>query len=163
MARSKLVPLLRKVKRLAKDYYTLTGRPLGVTGEIAEYEAVDLLGLELAEVRQAGYDALRRRGKRVERLQIKARRILPGSKPGQRIGTIQLDKKWDAVLLVLLDEDFEATEIYEARRSAVKAALLAPGSKARNERGALSVSKFKSIGRLLWCRKHRRLSNREHR
>jgi hypothetical protein len=55
------------------------------------------------------------------------------------------------VLLVLLDETFEATAIYEADRPAVEAALLAPGSKARNERGALAVSKFKSIGRRIWA------------
>ena len=29
-------------------------------------------------------------------------------------------------------------------------ALTAPGSKARNERGALAVSKFKQIGRQIW-------------
>ena len=57
-----------------------------------------------------------------------------------------------AVLMVLLDHKFDATEIYEAKRSAVVAALNAPGSKARNERGALSVSKFKSIGTLRWRR-----------
>jgi hypothetical protein len=53
-------------------------------------------------------------------------------------------------LLVLLDEDFDATAIYEADRAAIEAALLEPGSKARNERGALAVSKFKSIGRKIW-------------
>ena len=54
------------------------------------------------------------------------------------------------MLMVLLDENLDATEIYEADRKPVIAALTAPGSKARNERGALAVSKFKSIGRLVW-------------
>jgi hypothetical protein len=31
--------LLHEVKSLAREYYELTGKPLGVTGEIAEYEA----------------------------------------------------------------------------------------------------------------------------
>jgi hypothetical protein len=53
--------------------------------------------------------------------------------------------------MVLLDENFDATEIYEADREAVLRALSAPGSKARNERGALALSKFKAIGRLRWC------------
>ena len=52
--------------------------------------------------------------------------------------------------MVLLDERFDATAIYEAERDAVIAALSKPGSKARNERGALSVSKFKSIGIVRW-------------
>lgn len=54
--------------------------------------------------------------------------------------------------MVLLGKNFDAVEIYEAERAAVVAALTAPGSIARNVRGALAVSKFKSIGRLRWRR-----------
>ena len=75
---------------------------------------------------------------------------MPNCKPGQRLGSIDITKDWDAVLMVLLDERFDATAIYEAERDAVIAALSKPGSKARNERGALSVSKFKSIGIIRW-------------
>ncbi len=146
----RLFELLGEVKQLAREYRDLTGRPLGVTGELAEYEAVRLLGLEVAAVRQAGYDAIRNTPNGKQRLQIKGRCILPGSQPGQRVGSIKLDQEWDAVLLVLLNERFDATSIYEASRPAVEAALVAPGSKARNERGALAVSQFKSIGRSIW-------------
>ena len=148
--RMELTAILAKAKQLAKKYYKLTGRPLGITGEVAEYEAVRLLGLRLAEVRQAGYDALRGRGKNAKKLQIKGRVILPDATPGQRISKIDLKKKWDIVILVLLNADYDATEIYEADRRAVTAALTAPGSKSRNERGALGVSKFKSIGKRIW-------------
>lgn len=141
--------LIASAKKLAKSYRALTGRPIGITGEIAEYEAARLLGLELAAVRQSGYDASRRRGSSVDRLQVKGRCIL-GSNPGQRLGRIDLTKEWDGVLLVLLDADLEPTAIYEARRAEIARALTAPGSKARNERGALSVSKFKSIGNRVW-------------
>ena len=41
--------------------------------------------------------------------------------------------------MVLLDENFDATEIHEADWKKVIAALTAPGSKARNERGALAA------------------------
>jgi hypothetical protein len=34
--------------------------------------------------------------------------------------------------------------------SEIEKALLAPGSKARNERGALAVSKFKAVGHEVW-------------
>ena len=50
-----------------------------------------------------------------------------------------------------LDENFEATGIYEADPEKVLAALTARGSKTRNER-ALAVSKFRSIGRQVWHR-----------
>ena len=68
------------------------------------------------------------------------------------MGRIDVAKDFDAVLLVLLDGEFEAFAIHEASREAVLAALKAPGSKSRNERGALGVGKFKAIGRLLWER-----------
>jgi hypothetical protein len=141
--------LIAKAKTLARRYRELTGRPIGITGEVAEYEAMRLLGLNPAKVRQAGYDAIRSKGRVKEYLQIKGRCILTNN-PGQRLGKIDLKHRWDAVLLVLLDVDFEPTAIYEAKREAIEEALKAPGSKARNERGALSVSKFKSLGKRVW-------------
>jgi hypothetical protein len=51
----RLQELLATVKDLAREYYELTkGRSLGVTGEVAEYEAARLLAVRLAPVRQAG-------------------------------------------------------------------------------------------------------------
>ena len=145
--------VLHDAKILAQKYRALTGKPLGITGEVAEYEAARILGIELTPARQAGYDAIEKARSRTRRLQIKGRCLLPNRKPGQRLGSIDITKDWDAVLLVLLDENFEATEIHEAEREAVIAALTAPGSKARNERGALGVTKFKAIGKLRWRRK----------
>ncbi len=142
--------ILNEVRRLANAYRAETGKPLGVTAEIAEFEAARLLGLELAEARQPGYDAVRLHGPGPRRLQIKGRCILDASKPGQRVGSIKLDKEWDAVLLVLLNEMFEPTAIYEANRAAIVGALTAPGSVARNQRGALAISKFKSIAKQVW-------------
>lgn len=144
--------ILAEAKKLAQRYRVLTGKPLGITGEVAEYEAARILGVTLTPARQAGYDAMESHNGQVRRLQIKGRCILEGSKPGQRIGSIDIEKDFDAVLLVLLDGNFEATMIYEASREAVIAALTKPGSKARNERGALGIAKFKSIGCVRWQR-----------
>ena len=146
----RIIQILSQSKELAKEYYSLTGKPLGITGEIGETEAARLLGLELSEARQSGYDAKCAIQGKEKFYQIKTRRILPTSKPGQRVGEIKLDKEWDSVLLVLLDENFEPTNIYEAEKEAIKKALEEPGSKARNLRGALSVHKFKSIGYCVW-------------
>ncbi len=144
--------LLSQAKRIAKEYREETGKPLGITGEVAEYEAARKLGLDLCEARQPGYDAIRTRENKVEKIQIKGRRLPADAKRGQRVGSIRLDHEWNFVVLVLLDGDFEPLEIYEAARSNVEQALKKPGSKARNERGALAVSKFKSISRLVWSR-----------
>ncbi len=139
--------ILEQAKQLAARYKKLTGKPLGITGEIAEFSAASLLGLELAEARTAGYDAYDKDGKKV---QIKGRCLPENAKSGQRLGSIRLDHEWDTVLLVLMDESFNVQEMWEAQRPEIKEALLAPGSKARNERGALAVSKFKLIGQKVW-------------
>ena len=148
----RVMELLRAAKTLAREYYSLTGKPLGVTGEVAEYEAARILGVELTSARQPGYDAIETIGRTTKKLQIKGRCLQENCKPGQRLGSIRTEHDWDAVLMVLLDSEFNATEIYEAKRKQVEAALNAPGSKARNVRGALSVSKFKSIGTVRWQR-----------
>jgi len=145
---SEIGQIITSVKKLAILYRERTGRPLGITGEVAEYEAARLLKLRLAAVRQCGFDAIRERdGKK---LQIKGRCVIEKSNPGQRLGRITFTHEWDAVLLVILDQKFEPLEIHEAERQALFEALTKPGSKSRNERGALGVGKFKSISRMVW-------------
>ncbi len=152
MSDDDIMRVLAEAKKLAREYRKLTGKPLGITGEVAEYEAARLLGLKLAPARQAGYDATETVNGKVRRLQIKGRCILDDRKPGQRLGSIDMSKEFDAVLLVLLDSDLEATSIYEASRDKVIEEIKKPGSKARNERGALGVAKFKAIGQQRWPR-----------
>lgn len=66
------------------------------------------------------------------------------------MGSIDTTKEWDAVLLVILSADFETISIYEAPRPLVIAAIEKPGSKARNERHALSVQQFRAISKRVW-------------
>ena len=143
-----LVGILADVKLLAKRYLALTGRPLGVTGEIAEFEAVRLLGLRLAPVRQSGWDALD--PTTGIRNQIKGRVLKPDAGPGQRLGSLTAAKEWDAVLLVILDENYEAQVIWEAARDATLARLERPGSRARSERGQLGVQELIRVSKLRW-------------
>ena len=140
---------IRQAKILARRYRDLTGKPLGITSEVVEYEAARIMGLQLAKVGQRGYDATRGQGSSTRKLQIKTRCVQDTTK-SQRVPAIKLEKEWDSVLLVLLDADFEPMEIYEAERFAIKRALEKPGSKARNGRGQLGVAKFKSIGKCVW-------------
>lgn len=137
--------VLARAKQAAVDYYRLTGKPLGITGEVGEYEAARLLGLTLLAARVPGHDATDAAGLCY---QIKSRAV-PDPKRAS-IGSIKPDQEWDAVLLVLMNPALETQEIWKAERNAVVAALAAPGSKARNKRGALSVSKFKQIGTRVW-------------
>lgn len=142
--------ILAAVKPLAAEYYRLTGKPLGVTGEVAEYVAAELLGLELAPPRTAGYDALRHTPEGPVRIQIKGRAYGEDAKPGQRLGTIKQGAACDTVLLVLLDNrTLEPREMWEAPYLAVAERLALPGSKAR-ARGALGVSEFRRLAKKIW-------------
>ncbi|GHE96499.1 hypothetical protein GCM10016455_16100 [Aliiroseovarius zhejiangensis] len=143
------IAILEEVKSLAVEYYHLTGKPLGVTGEIAEMEAASLLGLDLAAARTAGFDAYRTRKDRKEKIQIKGRWKKDGTSWG-RVSKIIADQEFDAVQLVLMHGNYDVFEIWEASREDVVERLDAPGSKARNQRRSMGVSQFKSIAELVW-------------
>ena len=139
--------VLEDVKKSAIEYYRLTGKPLGITGEMGEYLAAKHLGLELAEARMAGFDAY---GKDCRRVQIKSRVLQDTNKLSGQVGSIRVKHKWDTVVLVLMNRFFEPWAMYEACLADVEEELKKPGSRARNERGSLSVRKFISIATKLW-------------
>ncbi|MGR9105703.1 MAG: DUF6998 domain-containing protein [Gammaproteobacteria bacterium] len=141
--------LILQARRLAADYRLATGKTLpGVSSEIAQYDACRLLGLETCPEQGRGHDALSPNGKRI---QIKGRTIFEESRTGQRIGQIKVNQEWDSVVLVLLDQDYECDEIYEAERAELLDYIDHPSGQ-QKKRGALSVARFRIIGRLLWTR-----------
>jgi len=145
--------LISEARRLAAEFRRTTGKPLpGVSGEIAEHDAARLLDLELCKERPGGYDAIGRGKREGYRVQIKGRVIFDEEKSGQRIGQLKLDKDWDCVVLVIMDENYEAVEIYEASREEVENALDEAASSNRKKRGAMTVARFKIISRLVWAR-----------
>ena len=150
--RAELLELVKQAKRLASRYQQLTGKPLGITGEIAECEAAAILGLDLHAARTAGYDATEIRDGIPVQVQIKGRVITNLKRIVGRVGSIDLRQPFDVVQLVLLDSDLNAFAIYEAERPAIEELLTRPGSKSRNERGSVGISQFKAISRLRWSR-----------
>lgn len=146
--------LMSEARRLAADYRRTTGKTLPVTAEIAEHDAIRLLGLEPAPADAVGYDAIHNEGDEDTRIQIKGRVIFDENKSGQRIGQIRLNQDWDSIVLVLLDEDYEASEIYEVYRDEIRDLLEELEASRRSKRGAISVARFKIIGRLIWSREH---------
>lgn len=148
-AGDRVFEILQAVKPLAAEYYRITGKPLGVTGEVAEYVAAQLLDLELAPARTAGYDAIRQDPGGQVRVQIKGRAYGDETR-AQRLGAIKRNCDCDVVMLVLLDnKTLDAREIWEAPFSAVLQRLEMPGSRSR-ERGALGVREFKRIAVKIW-------------
>ena len=152
VATDDMLAILHDAKAVAQRYYRATGKPLGVTGEVAEYEAARLLGLTLAAARQVGFDAVGYRNDQPIHYQIKCRCFDPARSSGQRVGSLSLNKPWDAALLVLLDADFETREIWEASRESLVPLLTAPGSRARTVRGQLGVRQFVRAADCIWQR-----------
>lgn len=141
--------ILAAVKPLAAEFYKITRKPLGVTGEIAEYETARLLKLELLPARHEACDAVRLLRGKSQKIQIKGRVVSRRSPKAQRIGRIKRNADCDVVMLTLLDEDFSATGIWEASMNAVAKELDRTPSKARLK-GALSVGNFQNIADQVW-------------
>lgn len=144
--------LMAQTRKLAADYRKMTGQPLPVTAEIANFDAARLLELEVIQPPPGGYDAVGLKPPREGlRFQIKGRAIFDEKKGGQRIGQLKMEQAWDAVLLVLLNEDYEPFEIYEASREEIVEAMSENSESNRSKRGAMSVARFRNIARLVWC------------
>ncbi len=142
--------LMKEARTLAAQYRKATGKPLGISSEIAEHDAARLLNLELCSDRSDGFDALGLGDRDGQRIQIKGRAIFDDNKSGHRIGQLKLEKSWDSVMLVIMNDEYEPVEIYEATREVLEEALADSKSKRAN-RGAMSVAKFKAVGKLAWC------------
>ena len=143
--------LIGQARQLAAEYRRTMGKPLpGISNEIALHDALRLLRLKPVDASVGGYDAIDP-ARDDRRIQIKSRTIFDESKTGQRIGQIKTDQSWDTVVLVLMDEDYEPYEIYEADRDDLLE-FIEQSSSNRAKRGALSVARFKILGRLAWSR-----------
>lgn len=142
--------LISEARRIAAEYRRATGKPLGISSEIARHDACTFLGLEPHED-AIGYDAIGLKGERKDELyQIKGRAIFDDSKGGQRIGHVKIEQNWDKILLVLMNDDFETTQIYEASRQAMLEDLNENNNGSRQKRGAMSVARFKCLAQLVW-------------
>lgn len=141
--------LMGEARRLAAEYRRATGKTLAISGEIAVSDVIHLLGLEPAPPDAEGYDVVRVNGDTRECLQVKARTVFDDTRRPARLGQLRMDKAWDAALLVLMDDNYEPIEIFEASRDALAKAL---AEATPNKRGTVSVGRFKIIGRCLWRR-----------
>lgn len=143
--------LIEETRKLAAEFRRTTGTMLPVSGEIARHDVSHHLDLELNKENTAGFDAIGRNEREGLRIQIKSRVVGDSVKPGHRIGRLNPDGDWDLVILSLMDNDFEPMEMYEASREEIVDAVLDSNSN-RKKRGAISVAKFKIIGKLVWTK-----------
>jgi len=141
--------LIAQARVLAAEYRETMGKPLpGISNEIAEHDAIRLLQLEAAPAGASGYHAIDP-ARNDLRIQIKSRAVIEESKSNQRIGQLNVNQDWDAVVLVIMDKQYMPVEIYEVFRDDLEEHMY-ESSSSRAKRGAMSVAKFKKIGRLAW-------------
>jgi len=141
--------LMLEARKLAAEYRRATGKPLGISNEIAVYDVIRIMNLEAVDANAGGYDAIGKGEREGRRIQIKGRSIVSGSTSSHRIGQIKIEQKWDSVMLILLDENYEPVEIHEADRETI-VNVVKQSSKKRRNRGAMSVARFKNIGQCVW-------------
>jgi hypothetical protein len=140
--------LMLEARKLAANYRRATGKALGISNEIAVHDVIRLMKLVPSEPEAGGYDAIGTGSREGKYIQIKGRTLF-SKKGGQRIGQIRLEQEWDSVMLILMDENYEPYGIYEADREVIVSAV-AEASTNRAKRGAMSVARFKAIGRRVW-------------
>jgi len=142
--------LMLEARKLAVNFRQATGKPLGISNEIAVHDVIRLMHLEAVTAGgNGGYDAIGTGERAGKRIQIKGRSVSSESKSSQRIGQIKQDKEWDSIMLILLDDAYEPLEIYEADRQPIMEVVIQTSHKRRN-RGALSLARFQKIGKLVW-------------
>jgi len=144
--------LIAETRRLAAEYRRTTGQSLPVSGEIARHDAARILDLTLCEPRSGGVDAIGTGKREGQRIQIKSRIMTHNSKPGTRIGQLNTAGDWNTLLLVIMDENYEPCEIYEASRDDIVDEIDEASGSKRARRGALSVAKLRNISWLIWTR-----------
>lgn len=114
-------------------------RKLGITGELGELLACRHLGLRLTlDSRSVGFDAMDKDGLRV---QIKTRRSESEGLPRDQGRTSRFSKhEFDYALLVLLDHEYQLSEIWRADYNELKPII------ERQKRRNPSLSSFKRVG-----------------
>ena len=134
-------------RRLAAGHRRATGKTLAISGEIAVADAIAARSRSGTRRGRGLRRGPARSGRRHTRLQVKAL-VFDDTRRPHRLGQLKTDKTWDAVLLVLMDENYAAVEMLKPR-AAIETAL---AEAKPNRRGTLSVARFRHLGTVVWTR-----------
>lgn len=144
--------LMSEARKIAADYRRATGKSLGIGNEIAKNDACNFLDLEPINDNTSSFDAIGKGERKGLKILIKGRAIFDQKKSGARIGQLKVDQDWDLLVLVLMNEDFDAYEIYEISRDEAITEIDKAAQSKRSKRGAMSISRFKIISHLVWTK-----------
>lgn len=142
--------LMAETRRLAAEYHQQTGQVLPVSSELARYDVARLLKFTEPSEPETGVDFIGAGSWEGQKIQVKARVLFDNSKSRQRVGQLNLDSAWDQIALVLMTPTYDPDEIYMLDRDTFLAEVGGKENPKRKSRGALSVAKFKAIGKRVW-------------
>ena len=132
--------LMEHIISVAREYRKRFGKSLGITGEVGEYRAAQLLNLTRASGNiNEGYDAIDSKGRKV---QIKSRIY----RRNQERTSVFKNYGFDYAILVLLSEQYEITEIYKAACKDIRDRIKAQSY----TKPALSISDFKKLAKRIY-------------
>ena len=132
--------LMEHIISVAREYRKRFGKSLGITGEVGEYRAAQLLNLTRAAGNiNEGYDAVDSKGRKV---QIKSRIY----RRNQERTSVFKNYGFDYAILVLLSEQYEITEIYKAACKDIRDRIKVQSY----TKPALSISDFKKIAKRIY-------------
>ncbi len=143
---------MSEARKIAADYRRATGKSLGIGNEIAKNDACNYLNLQPINDNSSSFDALGKGQREGLKVLIKGRAIFDQKKSGARIGQLKVEQEWDLLVLVLMNEDFDAYEIYEISRVEIITEVESAAQSNRSKRGAMSISRFKKISHLVWSK-----------
>ena len=149
--------LMAETRRLAAEYHRLTGQALPVSQELSRYDVERLLGFNPPENIESGVDLLGFVHGKPLKVQVKAR-VIFDRKQRQKLGQLNPDGGWNAVVLVLMNPNYEPEAIYLASRDVLQPSVekLEPQ---KTRRGTLSVAKFKALAEKVWPLEERNLQS----
>lgn len=132
--------LIDNIVALSLEYKRRFSKSLGITGEVGEYKASQLLKLKRAPGNiNKGFDAIDPKGNKV---QIKTRIF---SRNSERTSAFT-NFGFDYALLVLVSDKYEITEIRKARCRDIQEKIDSQSYK----RPALTIGDFKKLSKLIY-------------
>lgn len=143
--------LMAKTRQLAAEYRRLTGQVLPVSNELSRHDVMVKLNFTMPKQVESGVDLIGAGSWLNKKIQVKSRVVFQQAKSRPRLGQLNFDGKWELVVLVIMNEDYIAKEMYIAKKEVLLDALkknITINNKDRNH--TISVAKFKVLSELIW-------------
>jgi hypothetical protein len=143
-----IIDVLKETIENSLKFEELSGKQLNITGIVGEVLAAEKYKLELVvDDINTGFDAIDENKKRV---QIKTRRMK--SKKSNLLSKMSTSNEadYDYTLLIVLDKRYNPKEIYHAEKEQISSHFDRINAKRKVKRNTMSISQFKSFGKLIY-------------